>query len=214
MYDKEFLRGCMKNEGPSLSDLLFDKLIEAGETEFIKAKEYLIAPGQIDRSIYILASGFTKLVYFDEKKESILGFGGIGTISISPLSYYMGKPAFCGFQALTDCEVIKIKKSDFDFLISTYPELSSWIFNIAMFQYCLFELKLKMLSEGDPISNYKKLMNKKMTLHNDGINDPTRIKLISMVPSQDLASYLGITPSYLSNIRPVAVKRGTKFSAC
>lgn len=79
-------------------------------------------------------------------------------------------------------------------------EFSRWMFGIAIGQLCAFELKAQMLSEADVASNYKQMIKRQMKLDKDGF-DPNRPDILSIVSSKDLASYLGITQSYLSNIR-------------
>ena len=85
-------------------------------------------------------------------------------------------------------------------------EFSRWMFGMSVSQLCALELKAQMLSEGDVMSNYKAIMNRKMQL--DNVFDPNRSNLLAIVSSKDLASYLGITQSYLSNIKKAMLRKG------
>ena len=172
----------------------------------VAAKNYLIEPGKVDKSIWITASGVTKALYFDGNKEYVLGFSGPGTITMSPISTIIGKPAFCGFQTITDCDMIRVGKSEFDALMEESHEFSRWMFGMSVSQLCALELKAQMLSEGDVMSNYKAIMNRKMQL--DNVFDPNRPNLLAIVSSKDLASYLGITHSYLSIIVKAMLRKG------
>lgn len=201
MYDFEFLKNAIRSEGGfPLSDEILDKFLHLGTVKKMPAKSYLIEPGTVDRSIYITASGVTKAIYFDGKKESVLGFSGPGTITMSPICTIVGKPAFCGFQTITDCDVVHVAKSDFDWLMKESHEFARWMFGMCISQLCALELKAQMLSEPDITANYQNMLRRKMKLDKNGF-DPNRPNLLSIVSSKDLASYLGITQSYLSNLR-------------
>ncbi|MDE6256649.1 MAG: Crp/Fnr family transcriptional regulator [Muribaculaceae bacterium] len=179
---------------------MLDSFLSKGTLQQIPAKGYIIEPGTIDKSVWITATGVTKAIYFDGKKECVLGFSGPGTITMSPISFVIGKPAFCGFQAITNCNMVKVSKSDFETLMNESHEFARWMFGIAVGQLCALELKAQMLSESDVISNYNNMLKRQMKLDENGF-DPNRPNLLSIVSSKDIASYLGITQSYLSNLR-------------
>lgn len=201
MFDLNFLKNAIRSEGGfKLSEDILDAFLSKGELIQVGPKEYFIEPGVIDKSIWITASGVTKAVYFDGKKECILGFSGPGTITMSPISFIIGKPAFCGFQTITACDMVRISKADFDSLMEESHEFARWMFGILLSQFCALELKAQMLSESDVSANYKNMLKRKMMLDKNGF-DPNRPNLLSIVSSKDIASYLGITQSYLSNLR-------------
>lgn len=201
MSDISALKTAIRSEGGfPLSDEVLDKFIASGMELRVPPLFHIIEPGRIDKSIWITASGVTKAYCFDGKKDYVLGFSGPGTITMSPISFIIGKPAFCGFQTISDCTLIKVEKKDFDALMEESHEFARWMFGIAVSQLCALELKSQMLSESDIQSNYKMLMKRQMKLDEDGF-DPNRPNLLNMVSSKDIASYLGITQSYLSNIR-------------
>ena len=201
MFDLNFLKSSIRSEGGfDLSEDNLDAFLSRGEPMQVPAKAYIIEPGTIDKSVWITATGVTKAVYFDGKKECVLGFSGPGTITMSPISFVIGKAAFCGFQAITNCNMVKVSKSDFDALMNESHEFARWMFGIAVGQLCALELKAQMLSESDVISNYQNMLKRQMKLDENGF-DPNRPNLLSIVSSKDIASYLGITQSYLSNLR-------------
>ena len=210
MFDKKFLKKCMIAEGPVLSDELLEELISMAEHLEFKNKKNIIAPGEIEDSIWIIASGFVKTFYFDGKKEFVNAFSGTGTIFLSALGYMMGKPSFYGWQAISDCDLLRINKKDFDNLRQKSIEFANWIFQVAILTFGVYEFKLETFNEKDSLSLYKKLLRNKMTFEPSDIKDFTRHELIKIVSSKDLASYLGITPSYLSNIRKLMIEEEKK----
>lgn len=210
MFDREYLKNALRSEGGfPLSDEIYDRFISLGVPMRLPAKAYLIKPGEVDTSVWITASGVTKAIYFDGNKECVMGFSGPGTITMSPVSMIVGKPAFCGFQTLTECDLLKILKSDFDSLMAESHEFARWMFGISVSQLCALELKSQMLSEGDVTSNYLNMVDRQMKLDRNGF-DPNRPNLLSIVSSKDLASYLGITQSYLSNLRKMIIDKERK----
>ncbi len=201
MESLDFLKSSIRSEGGfALSDEVLDSFLSKGTLIHIPAKAYIIEPGTIDKSVWVTAAGVSKAIYFDGKKECVLGFSGPGTITLSPVSFHIGKPAFCGFQAVTNLNMLKVQKSDFDALMLESNEFARWMFGIVVGQFCAIELKAQMLSESDVISNYKNMLKRQMKLDENGF-DPNRPNLLSIVSSKDIASYLGITQSYLSNLR-------------
>lgn len=207
MFDLEYLKNAIRTEGGfPLPESVLDKFLSSGVQMQLPAKYYLIEPGRIDRSVWITASGVTKAVYFDGKKEYVLGFSGAGTMTMSPTCVMLGKPAFCGFQTITSCDVIKVGYADFQSLMEKSHDFSRWMFGMAMSQLCALELKSQMLSESDVVSKYKAMTRRQMKLDKNGF-DPNRPDLLSIVSSKDLASYLGITQSYLSNLRKAMLEQ-------
>lgn len=207
MFDLEYLNNAIRSEGGfTLSEKILDKFLSSGVKLHLPPKYYLIESGKIDKSIWVTVTGVTKAVYFNGKKEYVLGFSGPGTITMSPVSMMTGKSAFCGFQTITNCEAIRIEYSDFWSLMTESHEFARWMFGMAMSQLCALELKAQMLSESDVVSNYKSMLRRQMKLDKNGF-DPNRPELLNIVSSKDLASYLGITQSYLSNLRKAILEQ-------
>lgn len=201
MYNLDCLKNALRSEGGfPLSEDILERFLTLGDYMRVQAKTWLIEPGSVDKSLWVTASGVTKAVYFDGKKEYVLGFSGDGTITMSPICYVTAKPAFCGFQTITDCDMLRISQKDFDHLLIESHEFCRWMFGIMISQLCALELKARMLSESDIISNYKNIVKRRLKLDDDEF-DPNRPNLLGIVSSKDLASYLGITQSYLSNLR-------------
>lgn len=92
MFNKTQLIEALKSEGSiPIDDWILDRLISSGTEMTVPAKGYIIADGEIDKSLYITASGVTKAYFFDGKKESVLGFSGEGTMTLSPLCMILGR---------------------------------------------------------------------------------------------------------------------------
>lgn len=205
MYNKEYLINCLKAEGGPISEDILMGLIERGKYIKFNPKDYIIKPGKVEKNLWITASGVFKTFYFDGKKEKVVGFGSIGTIFLSPIGFLFDKPAFSGFQAITECGMIRFdRKTIYDYMGESHS-FSKWLFGVALTQISVFEMKTSLNSERDIISNYKSLINRQMQIGIGGM-DSERINLLRIVSSKDIASYLGITQSYLSNIRKMIIE--------
>lgn len=205
--DLSFIKKAIRYEGgfPLREDIL-DRFLKLGQEIIHPPKQDIITPHSVDTSIWITANGVSKAFYFDGKKEYVIGFSGPGTVTLSPIGYLYGKPAFIGFQTITECRLLRISKNDFNGLMVESAEFSHWMFGICIQQMSGLELKAQRMSESDIISNYERVMKTKMQFDVDGF-DLNRPDLVNLISSKDLASYLGITQSYLSNIRKELLKR-------
>lgn len=206
MFEMEALKQAIIEEGGLLSDEILDRFIESGKIITVKPKDYIIEPGKTKKSIWITASGITKLFCFNGKKEKVIGFAGMGTISLSPVGFLLNRPAVYGFQAITECEMIEIGYKEAVDLINDSHEFTKWILKVFMLQLSVLEMKAQILNEEDIITNYKKIVERQMKLDKEGFYYPNRPNLLNVISSKDLASYLGITQSYLSNIRKAIIE--------
>lgn len=206
MYISPKIKDMIRHEGGfPLSDTCLEKLLSDGEEIILGKEEYIIEPGTIDKNIWITFSGVSKAVYFNGKKPCIIGFSGPATITMSPICQILGRPAFCGFQTVTECILLRINKKRFDQLMEESAEFSRWMYGIMISQFCALELKIQLLSEGDIVNNFKAVIKRQMKLDSEDF-DRHRNDLLRVVSSKDLASYLGITQSYLSNIRKAIIE--------
>ena len=99
--DNEFLKKCLTAGGQIVSDKLLDELISLGEIKIYSPKDQIIEPGEINKSVFIISSGFTKTYYFDGKKEYVTAFSGVGTIFLSALIFLTPPGAASPVSALT-----------------------------------------------------------------------------------------------------------------
>lgn len=181
---KELLR-AESNFCPS--EKLIDSLLSRTREVHVRAKEVLFRSGTINTYIYIVKDGLLRMYYYDCDKEVTFGFVPPGTIILSPNSYYCHRASFIQTDACTDSVLLGIPKERFDMLIRESHEFNQWMFNVSMGQMCALEMKLSLIS-GSAKERYEALVK----------NRPEILRVVSM---KVLASYLGVTPQYLCNIR-------------
>ena len=120
-------------------------------------------------------------------KEVTVGFSSKGTILLSPLGYSQSIPAHIYAVACNRCVVKKIPKQVFDRKIEESHEFARWMYTVAVRQLEMIERKLRMLN-GTTKERYEALI-------------ANRQNIIRSVSSKVIASYLGITTSYLCKIK-------------
>ena len=143
-------------------------------------------PKELDRILGI-TEGIMRSVYFDGVKERTLAFALPGTMSMSLHSYYMNRPVFLQHEACCEAAVLCSTKQNFDRFISLYPEFAQWALNMAYCQLYFYEMKLCVI-KGDARERFRALIQ-------------NRPEILEKVPLNAIASYLGITPSYLSRLK-------------
>lgn len=182
-------RRTLKAEGTfGPSDELLDRIIDIAEPVALKPGEVLIGYGQFDTNVYIVKEGILQLLYFDGEKEVTFGFAFPGTVLLSPHSFYMGKPAVMQVESCRIASaVMKIDKSRFEKLLEESHEFARWMLNLAIGQIYTSELKVTYVS-GSTEDRYKSLLK-------------IRPDIITSVSANRLASYLGITPSWMCKLR-------------
>ena len=199
-YNFTELRDALRREGrynPDASTI--DLLLENGTPVKFKKKALIVAPGQIETDVYVIISGIVRVASFDGTKEHTFGFGSTGTFLLSPLGFFSGSPAFYYFEACEDCVLLRFSKQKFTELTKQSHDFACWMLQISIGQIHSTENKAALLQGSAKekilafLSNYgKRELNKK---------NPQYIKQVLRLPAKLLASYLGITPEYFSNIR-------------
>lgn len=170
-----------------LPDNIMDRFLGMMDEIQIKAKELLIRGGVFDDNIYFLKEGIMCDRYFDGNIEKTHVFSLPGTMMISLHSYYMRIPAFFHVEACCDSTVMRITKKNFDKLTDEYHEFAKWITRMLFCQLYFFEMKLALI-HGSAKERFISLIK-------------NRPEIIANCSNAIIASYLGITQSYLSRLK-------------
>lgn len=183
------LKQLLKQEGNfNPSDSIIENFLEAMEEIHLKPKERLIDYDRVNTDIFCLKEGIIRIFHIEEYREITFGFATPGTIILSPHSYYVNSPAFLiAENCKTTATVLKMSKSTFDSMLREYPEFSQWMFNLAIGQLYTCEHKLCLIN-GSAKDRYLSVLK-------------NRPEIIEAVPGKILASYLGVTPQYLCNLK-------------
>lgn len=176
-------------------DYEYDKLdrsilmefLSMGEVCQYERGELLGGADEIDTHIYILVDGLTRQWYWNGDKEVTKGFGLPPTISIHYLSYYGGRPSHVYYEACCRSKVLRFTKEDFDSMTRSSHPFALWHLNCVQNQLYYYELKDSRI-RGTVKEQYEAL-------------EKNRPEIIRNVSLKTIASYIGVSPQYLSKIR-------------
>ena len=161
--------------------------LESLEEKSLRKEEVLTDYGQMDTRIYIIRSGIVRLVYFDGLNEKTLAFGTPGSLFTQMHCYYLRKPSFFRAVACLDSVVMYTTKQKFDALVSASKDFSNWVLDRAFDQLCGLCVRLERLN-GQAYERYEAM-----------VRDCPQV--VNNVSDRLIASYLGITPAWLSVIK-------------
>ncbi|MDN5200688.1 Crp/Fnr family transcriptional regulator [Fulvivirgaceae bacterium BMA10] len=172
-----------------LSDQSASRLVDYFESKEINKKEYLLKAGAISRFEYFIVRGCLRVFVIDAKGvENNIRFGTENWWIGDFTSFLKKEPASYFIQAIEKTEVLLINRIKWDRLFSEIPEIAFY-FHI-MFQNAALgqQSKIAQHISYTPEQRYQDLIEK-------------RPELLQRVPQKYIASYLGITPEFLSMIR-------------
>lgn len=149
--------------------------------------------GKIPKYLYFIISGFVRIFYYNDKGDEVTTHINCppGFIT-SYINYINQTKANENLECITECELLRITKNDFNFIITNSNAFKD--FSISVFQQSLAynENRSKELATLTAEQRYKKLIeNYPEILHN--------------VPVQYIASFLGMNPKSLSRIRKLMI---------
>jgi CRP-like cAMP-binding protein len=155
----------------------------------IKQGEYLETAGVITQNFIHVESGCLMSYYTDkEGDEHVIQFSTSGWWTGDLHSFTKNQPAVYSTRALTDSSVFYLIKSDMDQLLDRYPKFERY-FRILFQNALITQVDRIIHSFSDTAEDrYDQFQKKYPTLQ-------------QYVPLKCIASYLGITPEFLSKIR-------------
>ena len=192
--DRILLKRLLKKECDyPVPENILDRLIDMGRMKTFDKWDNIISEGDINPDVYIAMEGILRCFYWDGDREKTAFFSTLPTLFMNYHSYFRDEPSFYTFQACTRARILHIKREDFDGLLTDSHDFAMWNLRLCQTQQYYLELKQKH-NTGEAIDKYKSLVRE---LPN----------IMQEVPLQTVASYLGITPQYLSKLRKQMIGR-------
>lgn len=179
LYDE-----CIRYKMP---DELLDRFIGIMTEVHLKNRQALIPYGAVDANVYVQKSGITRVCWFDGEREKTYGFSSPGTVIISYHPHAMHLPSSFQYESCGESVVMKAPKREFDELVAGSHEFARWVLAIHLQQLYFNELKYTLIN-GSAKERYLSLVK----------NRPDIIKRVS---SKVIASYIGVTTTYLSDLK-------------
>lgn len=166
---------------------ILEEFIDLGSLLRFSTGKNFVTAGEIDDSVYVMVSGIMRSYYLDGDKEVTEAFGLSPSVLLSYHSYCMNAPALSNFEACTPIKVLQVKRVDYDNLIRQQPQFAQWCLRVAQTQLFYHELRRRTFT-GSARDRYIAFIQQ-------------RPQIIRQVSLRKIASYLGITPQYLYNLR-------------
>ncbi len=170
-----------------LDEDVMDRFLDGGEVVTLKGGDILIHAGQYDPNIYIVTNGVIRHTFMNGENEHTATFALAPTMFVEYHCYYAGKPSFYQVEACCHSELLKIPKRHYEMMIERYHEFAKWALCMADNQFYYYELKNSVVN-GDAKRRFEAMIK-------------NRPEIIENVPLRIIASYLGITPQYLSKLK-------------
>ncbi|MCU4164127.1 Crp/Fnr family transcriptional regulator [Carboxylicivirga caseinilyticus] len=155
----------------------------------IKKKEHLLLNGQVCRSLFFVEKGCLRMYYINSKaSEQITQFAIEGWWLADYNSFMENQPSEYNIQAIEASKIISIDIQQFDNLLKELPQLERY-FRIIM---------QKNLAASQQRNKYLYEMSKEEFYLHFSTSFP---QFVQRVPQYMIASYLGLTPEYVSELR-------------
>lgn len=178
--DLSRLIDCNENESIAFKNVL--------RLKTIKKNEHLLVEGDFCNFGFFIAEGCVRYYYMVDGVESTGNFFFENDWYADFESFLYGKPSLQNIEALEDCELYLVYKSDFEKLVSEYPVFNSFL-------RIMMERTIKGLTGRN--------MAMSLLSHEERYLRFVKYcpKVVERVSLKHIASYLGVKPESLSRIR-------------
>lgn len=166
-----------------------EDFLQLFEVRKVNKNDIFIQEGEKCREIAFIKSGIFRSYYIsDEGKESTYCFRFPNDLLASYSSFISDKPSVETMQAISDADLLVLKKNKIEELVQNNLNWTKFLKVIAEQEYLELEKRFFQLQRDNATKRYSTLIE----------NQPDYVQNI---PLQYLASYLGITQRHLSRIR-------------
>ena len=158
-------------------------------SSIVKKNEFLLKEGQVCRSLYFVEKGCLRMFFINKKSAEQITQFAIENWWLSDYFSFIGKnPSDYYIQAVEKSEVVVIDSLMFDELLKEIPQLEKY-FRILM---------QKAVAAAQHRSKLQYQMTKEEFYQHFVTSFP---EFNQRVPQYMIASYLGLTPEYVSELR-------------
>lgn len=173
----------------TITDSEFEEILSFFETVEVKKKENLLTEGQICKTNYFVLNGCLRKFFINEKGvEQTTEFAPETWWITDNMAYEFQRPTEFFIQAIEKSEVLTINYLAQQKLLEAFPVMERYFRFIYQRAYAASQMRIKYLYG----------MSKEDFYHNFNDKQP---EFVQRVPQYLLASFLSITPEYLSEIR-------------
>jgi len=177
------------NKFTAVSDEEFEEISHLFSRQKVAKKENLLEEGQISHSYYFVLRGILRKFFINEKGvEQTTEFAIENWWMTDSFSYLNQSPTEFYIQAVEAAEILVISRPSFEKLLDTHSAMEKYFRCVYQKAYAATQMRIKYLygfSREDLYHNFRR----------------RQPEFMQRVPQYLIASYLGITPEYLSEIR-------------
>jgi CRP-like cAMP-binding protein len=164
-------------------------LVASLEPKSIKKKTILLKAGEVCRhSIFVVEGALKSHVTDEDSNEHVINFAVSGWWIADMNSLITEKPAVQSIEAIADSKVLLLSRRKQESLYQTVPQ---------------FERFFRILAENALVANQQRVINNlTLTAGERYLQFIDKYRLVvDCAPLHNIASYLGMTPEFLSKIR-------------
>lgn len=162
----------------------------------VPRKEYILKEGQLCKDISFVHSGNLRAFYVDKSgKESTIMFAIADWWLTDMYCFINQQPAMLNIEALEDSCIFQLQKADLDDLYVKIPKFERFFRIILQNAYIREQLRVIQNLSLSAEERYHHFLEKYP-------------QVAKQVTQKQIASYLGITPEFLSMIRANKPKKG------
>ena len=173
----------------SLNDSELLTLSKYIRTRKFKKKEFLLSEGEICRDLYFVEKGCVRMYFINKKAAEQIAQFALDGWWISDFSSYLDKkPSDYYIQCIEETEIVYIDKLRFDNLLEELPQLEKYFRLIFQKALAASQIRAKLVYE----------LSKEEFYQHFSTSFPD---FMQRVPQYMIASYLGLTPEYMSELR-------------
>ena len=172
-----------------INDEDFEKILSFFEVKTFGKKENLLVEGQICRSNYFVLKGLLRKFFINEKgTEQITEFAIETWWMTDNISYEHKVPSEFYIQTVEKSEILVISNDSQEKLLEEFPVMERYFRFVYQRAYAANQMRVKYIFSLSKEDFYFNLLKKQP-------------EFVQRVPQYLIASFLGFTPEYLSEIR-------------
>lgn len=159
------------------------------EEQTVLKNEYLLRQGNRCQHIYFINNGTIRAYFLNANgKESTIMFA-IRDWWITDMHCFLNElPAMVNIKAVEKSDILSLKRKDLDQLYEDVPAFNKFFRILMQNAYCREQLRMIENLSLPALERYQNFLNKYPQIANQ-------------VPLKQIATYLGVTPEFLSTIR-------------
>jgi CRP-like cAMP-binding protein len=168
--------------------------------EAIKKKTILLREGQLCNNIYYVSSGILRAYHLDKDgKEATIMFALSDWWITDMFCFVNQQPAMLFIEAVENSTIVALQKKDLDNLFVEVPRFERFFRIIMQNAYIREQVRVIQNLSLSAEERYQHFLNKYP-------------QIVKQVTQKQIASYLGITPEFLSSVRGKKAKKNLNLS--